>query len=54
LSGSEQRLKNTSTQPQHYELYDIVLKNDNSKGEPVFITVGNIFNIASPSQRTTL
>ncbi len=45
------KIKNTSTQPLHYELYDIVLKNDNSKGEPVFITVGNFFNIASPSQR---
>jgi len=45
------KIKNASTQPLHYELYDIVLKNENSKGVPVFIEVGNFFNFASPSQR---
>lgn len=45
------KIKNTSARPLHYELYDIVLKNENSKGAPVFIEVGNFFNFASPSQR---
>ncbi|HSV97220.1 MAG TPA: hypothetical protein VLM75_09820 [Spirochaetota bacterium] len=45
------KIKNASVQPLHYELYDIVLKNENSQGAAVFIEVGNFFNFASPSQR---
>ena len=44
-------LKNITSKTQFYDLKQIVLQNEKTRGKIVYVKVGNIFNFSSPNQR---